>query len=627
MKKIIFFFSLVYATFTFAQKSPNPGYWQQQADYKMELEMDVKTFQYKGNQTVTYTNNSGDTLRTVYFHLYPNAFQPDSAMDIRLQTITDPDKRMIKSFKVGDKETKESRISTLTPDQIGFLKITNFKQDGVAAPTKVEETILEVTLVKPILPKSTTTFTLDFDGQVPEQVRRSGRNSAEGVALSMTQWYPKMAEFDFEGWHADPYIGREFHGVWGNYDVKITLDKKYTIGASGYLQNKNEIGHGYQDEGVEVKHPKKTKTLTWHFVAPMVHDFAWGADNEYIHDKIIADNGVELHFLYKNDKEIIENWKAMQPKTAELLTFFNKNLGLYPYKQYSVIQGGDGGMEYAMCTLITGKRSLGSLVGVTAHEMAHSWFQHVLATNESKHEWMDEGFTSFISDLAMTEVMPSKNKKDDENPFLSSYNNYFYMVSTGKEQPQSTHADRYDENMVYGISSYSKGTVFLTQLGYVIGIENMMKTLKRFYHDYQFTHPTPNDFKRTAERVSGAVLDWYLVDWTLTTNTIDYGIKNIDDSGKITLERIGRMPMPLDILVAYEDGTVESFYIPNPLMRWEKENPYPQIKRTVLKDWDWAYPTYEFPLSQEKSRIKSIVIDPSGLMADVNQENNVFEKK
>jgi hypothetical protein len=627
MKKIIFFFSLVYATFTFAQKSPNPGYWQQQADYKMELEMDVKTFQYKGNQTVTYTNNSGDTLRTVYFHLYPNAFQPGSAMDIRLQTITDPDKRMIKSFKVGDKETKESRISTLTPDQIGFLKITNFKQDGVAALTKAEETILEVTLVKPILPKSTTTFTLDFDGQVPEQVRRSGRNSAEGVALSMTQWYPKMAEFDFEGWHADPYIGREFHGVWGNYDVKITLDKKYTIGASGYLQNKNEIGHGYQDEGVEVKHPKKTKTLTWHFVAPMVHDFAWGADNEYIHDKIIADNGVELHFLYKNDKEIIENWKAMQPKTAELLTFFNKNLGLYPYKQYSVIQGGDGGMEYAMCTLITGKRSLGSLVGVTAHEMAHSWFQHVLATNESKHEWMDEGFTSFISDLAMTEVMPSKNKKDDENPFLSSYNNYFYMVSTGKEQPQSTHADRYDENMVYGISSYSKGTVFLTQLGYVIGIENMMKTLKRFYHDYQFTHPTPNDFKRTAERVSGAVLDWYLVDWTLTTNTIDYGIKNIDDSGKITLERIGRMPMPLDILVAYEDGTVESFYIPNPLMRWEKENPYPQIKRTVLKDWDWAYPTYQFPLTQEKSKIKSIVIDPSGLMADVNQENNVFEKK
>jgi hypothetical protein len=626
MKKIAFLITLSIANILSAQNNPNPGYWQQQADYKMEVWMDVKSFQYTGTQILEYTNNSNDTLKKVFFHLFPNAFQPGSEMDIRLQTITDPDKRMIKTFKVEEKEVKESRISSLKPNQIGYLKISNFKQEGTLATTKVVGTILEVTLVKPLLPKSKTTFTLDFDGQVPEQIRRSGRNSSEGVALSMTQWYPKICEFDFEGWHADPYIGREFHGVWGNYDVKISIDKNYTIGASGYLQNKNEIGHGYQDTGVEVKHSKKTKTLTWHFVAPMVHDFAWGADNNFIHDKIIGENGVELHFLYKNDPEYIKNWKDMQPKTAELLSFFNKAIGTYPYKQYSVIQGGDGGMEYAMCTLITGKRSLPSLVGVTAHEMAHSWFQHILATNESKHEWMDEGFTSFISDLAMTEVMPSKNKKDDENPFLSSYNNYFYMVTTGKEQPQSTHADRYDENMVYGISSYSKGTVFLTQLGYLIGAENMMKTLKRYYHDYKFTHPTPNDFKRTAERVSGAVLDWYLVDWTQTTNTIDYGIKNIDDSGKITLERIGRTPMPLDILVVYEDDSMESFYVPNPLMRFEKENPYPQIKRTVLKDWDWAYPTYEFSLSQGKAKIKSMLIDPSGLMADVNKENNYYEK-
>ncbi|WP_396182135.1 M1 family metallopeptidase [Flavobacterium sp.] len=626
MKKIAFLITLSIANILSAQNNPNPGYWQQQADYKMEVWMDVKSFQYTGTQILEYTNNSNDTLKKVFFHLFPNAFQPGSEMDIRLQTITDPDKRMIKTFKVEEKEVKESRISTLKPDQIGYLDIRDFKQDDQIASVKVVGTILEVTLVKPILPKSKTTFSLDFDGQVPEQIRRSGRNSSEGVALSMTQWYPKICEFDFEGWHADPYIGREFHGVWGNYDVKISIDKNYTIGASGYLQNKNEIGHGYQDTGIEVKHSKKTKNLTWHFVAPMVHDFAWGADNNFIHDKIIGENGVELHFLYKNDPEYIKNWKDMQPKTAELLSFFNKAIGTYPYKQYSVIQGGDGGMEYAMCTLITGKRSLPSLVGVTAHEMAHSWFQHILATNESKHEWMDEGFTSFISDLAMTEVMPSKNKKDDENPFLSSYNNYFYMVTTGKEQPQSTHADRYDENMVYGISSYSKGTVFLTQLGYLIGAENMMKTLKRYYHDYKFTHPTPNDFKRTAERVSGAVLDWYLVDWTQTTNTIDYGIKNIDDSGKITLERIGRTPMPLDILVVYEDDSMESFYVPNPLMRFEKENPYPQIKRTVLKDWDWAYPTYEFSLSQGKAKIKSMLIDPSGLMADVNKENNYYEK-
>jgi aminopeptidase N len=311
------------------------------------------------------------------------------------------------------------------------------------------------------------------------------------------------------------------------------------------------------------------------------------------------------------------------------LAFFNQTLGEYPYKQYSVIQGGDGGMEYAMCTLITGERSLPSLVGVTAHELAHTWFQHVLATNEAKHEWMDEGFTSFISDLAMSVVMPSKKEKDN-NPFRSSYNNYYAMVAGGKEQPQTTHADRYDENRVYGISSYSKGTVFLAQLGYLIGQENLMKTLKRFYHDFQFTHPTPNDFKRTAERVSGAVLDWYLVDWTQTTSTIDYGISSVNnqnDKTEIVLERIGRIPMPLEILIVYEDDSRESFYIPNPLMRWTKPNPYPHIKRKVLKGWGWAYPTYTFTIDKPKDTIKAIVIDPSEFMADVNKDNNIYQKK
>lgn len=629
MKKL-FLLSLLSMGSLWAQKNnPDPGYWQQHVDYKMEVNMDVKNFQYKGKQTLVYTNNSPDTLRKVFYHLYFNAFQPGSEMDARLKTISDPDKRMVKSFKTGDKTVKESRISTLKPNEIGYLKVANFKQDGIAATSRVVGTVLEVELAKPILPGKSTTFALDFDGQVPLQIRRSGRNSDEGVALSMTQWYPKIAEFDFEGWHADPYIGREFHGVWGDFDVKITIDKDYVIGSTGYLQNKNEIGHGYEDKGTTVTYPKKTKTLTWHFVAPMVHDFAWGADKDFIHDIYPGPNNVELHFFYKNNPKYMDKWKELQPKTAALMDFFNKSVGEYPYKQYSVIQGGDGGMEYAMCTLITGDRSLPSLIGVTAHEMAHSWFQHVLATNESKHFWMDEGFTSFISDLAMIKVM-DKKLQEDENPFQSAYNNYFYMVNTGHEQPQSTHADRFDENMIYSISAYSKGEVFLTQLGYVIGMDKMMETLKRYFHDYKFTHPTPNDFKRTAERVSGASLDWYLNDWTKTTNTIDYGIKSVTEDGKntkVTLERIGRMPMPLDILVVYQDGSKESFYIPNTLMRWNKENPFPEIQRTVLGGWDWAFTTYDFTIGKEKKAIKAIVIDPSDLMADVKKENNVYEVK
>ena len=627
MKNLLFIFI---SCFGFAQNNPNPGYWQQHVDYKMDVKMDVKKFQYTGKQEIIYTNNSNDTLHKVYYHLYNNAFQPGSEMDARLQVISDPDKRMVRTFKKEGKDVKESKISTLMPNEIGYLNIANFKQDGVIATTKVVGTILEVTLAKAILPKQKTTLTLDFEGQVPLQIRRSGRISEEGVALSMTQWYPKLCEYDFEGWHANPYIGREFHGVWGNFDVKITIDKAYTIGGTGYLQNKNEIGHGYQDAGVQVVYPKKTKNLTWHFYAPNVHDFAWGADNEFIHDMILGPNNVELHFLYKNKKENLENWKKMQPKTAELLAFFNENVGQYPYKQYSVIQGGDGGMEYGMCTLITGNRAFGSLVGVTAHEMAHSWFQFVLATNETKHEWMDEGFTSYISNLAMNKILPPKKP---ENPFEDAYNNYIYLAKSGKEQPLSTHADRYDLNMAYGISAYSKGEVFLAQLGYIIGQENLNKTIKRYYNEYKFTHPTPNDIKRVAEKVSGANLDWYLLDWTLTTNTIDYAIKNVESATDgvqrtgVSLERKGRMPMPLDILVEYTDGTKEFFYIPNTLMRWEKPNPYTGIKATVLKGWDWAYPTYFFEIPKAQSNIKSITIDPSGLLADVNKEDNVFVKK
>ena len=622
MKNILLIFI---SCFGFAQNNPNPGYWQQHVDYKMDVKMDVKKFQYTGKQEIIYTNNSNDTLHKVYYHLYNNAFQPGSEMDARLQVISDPDKRMVRTFKKEGKDVKESKISTLKPNEIGYLNIANFKQDGVAATTKVVGTILEVTLAKAIFPKQKTTLTLDFQGQVPLQIRRSGRISEEGVALSMTQWYPKLCEYDFEGWHANPYIAREFHGVWGNFDVKITIDKDYTIGGTGYLQNKNEIGHGYQEAGVEVVYPKKTKTLTWHFYAPNVHDFAWGADNEFIHDMILGPNNVELHFLYKNKKDNLENWKKIQPKTAELLAYFNENVGQYPYKQYSVIQGGDGGMEYGMCTLITGNRAFGSLVGVTAHEMAHSWFQFVLATNETKHEWMDEGFTSYISNLAMKKVLPPKKPK---NPFEDAYNNYIYLVKSGKEQPLSTHADRYDINMAYSISAYSKGEVFLAQLGYLIGQENLNKTIKRYYNEYKFTHPTPNDIKRVAEKVSGANLDWYLLDWTLTTNTIDYAIKTVNEAEnntKIVLERKGRMPMPLDILVEYTDGTKEFFYIPNTLMRWEKPNPYSGIKETVLKGWDWAYPTFTFEIPN--INIKSITIDPEQLMADVNKEDNVFVRK
>ena len=569
----------------------------------MDIDVDVKKFQYKGKQTLVYTNNSPDDLKKVFYHLYFNAFQPGSQMDVRSLNIKDPDRRV------------RDRISKLKPNEIGYIKVNSLKQNGVLVSHETVGTILEVKLNEPIKSGESVTLEMNFDAQVPVQIRRSGRNNKEGVAFSMAQWYPKLAEYDFQGWHTPPYIAREFQGVWGDFDVTIHIDKNYTVGGSGNLQNPQEVGHGYQDASQELNLPAGDK-LTWNFKAPDVHDFMWAADPEYKHDVLKMENGIDLHFLYKEnlDSKYLKNWQELQPKVAELMTYFSKNVGQYPYKQYSVIQGGDGGMEYAMATLITGERNFGSLFGVTAHEMAHTWFQFLLATNESLHPWMDEGFTTYISNKAENEIL----KENKDNPHAGSYSGYRTIVDNGYEESLSTHADRYHTNWAYGTASYSKGNIFLSQLEYVIGKENVENGLKKYFTDFSFKHPTPNDIKRSMEKVSEIDLGWYLNEWTQTLHTIDYGVKSVN--GKtITLERIGKMPMPMDVEVVYQDGTIESFNIPLEMMRGNKPT-----TSTVLEDWGWAYPTYSFDVSKE---VKSIVIDKSGLMADINSENNTFEVK
>ena len=600
--------------------SSNPHYWQQHVDYTMAIDMDVKNYKYTGTQKLVYTNNSPEVLNRVFYHLYPNAFQPDSEMDAQLKSIPDPDGRMVNNLGTKAEPNFESRISKLTPDEIGYINVTSLLQDGKKVKHETQGTILVVTLEQPIQPGEKTTFDMVFDAQLPVQIRRSGRNNSEGVALSMSQWYPKLAEYDDEGWHADPYIAREFYGVWGDFDVKITIDKQYTIGGTGYLQNPNEIGHGYETEKVK---KQKGKTLTWHFKAPNVHDFTWAADPNYIHDKLQVENGPMLHFLYKNSMpaDKLENWKKLQPITEQLMAYFSTHVGKYPYDQYSVIQGGDGGMEYGMCTLIVGEGTMAGLTSVTAHELAHSWFQFVLASNENKHSWMDEGFTSWIQDKALDHI----NGKNSDNPFAGSYRSYTALANSDREQPQSTHSDRYAYNFAFSIASYSKGTLFLSQLGYIIGEENLDKTIKRYYKEWSFKHPKPMDFLRIAEKVSGLELDWYLTDWTQTTNTIDYAIKDVDAKDSktaITLERIGLMPMPLDLEVSYADGTKTAYHIPLRMMRGAKPTP---STTTVLKNWAWAHPTYTFDIEASKSSILSITIDPRGYMADVNRENNVVK--
>lgn len=612
-KSLCILFGLLTTIQGFAQQN---CYWQQKVDYSIQADVDDKNARYDGKMKLVYTNNSPDVLDKVYFHLYYNAFQPGSAMDMRLRNIEDPDSRMVER----DSDGKTiSRISKLGKDDIGYQKINFIKQNGKNLTYKISGTVMEVKLAEKLQPGKSTTFDLDWKAQVPETIRRGGKNSREGVALTMTQWYPKMANYDDEGWHLDEYIGREFYAPFGNFDVKINIEKDFVIGSSGKLQNPNEVKGYVENPNIKTKNGK----VNWHFKAENIHDFAWAADKNYVVSKQKVPSGPEVYFVHLDKPEINQNWTEAQPITVQFFEFMSENFGQYPWETYSIVQGGDGGMEYGTVTMVTGGRSMNSLVGVIFHEVAHSWYQQLFGINETVHEWMDEGFTSYAEQLAHLKLS-GKTIEPNSNP--EAYDAYFQLVKAGIEEPMSLMADYYNYNYAYGIEAYVKGQIYLIQLGYIIGDENLKTTFKEFYKEWKFKHPTPNDFKRTAEKISGLNLKWYQNLFINTVRTIDYSIESVKKD-EIKLKNLSNFPMPIDLLVEYTDGSKELFYIPNLELRGEKpaENIeiYKDVKRTVLDPWAWTAPEYSVKISKE---VKSAVIDPTKRLADIDFSNNTYKK-
>jgi hypothetical protein len=594
-----------------------PERWQQRVQYKMNIDFDDKKHQFNGNQIIKYTNNSPDTLDRIFYHLYFNAFQPGSMMDVRSRTISDPDPR------VGD------RIFNLKPDEIGYHKISSLSQDGIPLNFEMVETILEVKLAKPILPGKTTTLDMSFSSQVPIQIRRSGRNNAEGIDYSMAQWYPKLCEYDYQGWHANPYVGREFYGIWGDFDVTLNIDAKYMVGGTGYLQNPEQIGKGYTQNNVIPKSDKNGK-LSWHFIAPNVHDFLWAADPDYTHTSLKRPDGLTLHFYYQPNEKTKDNWEALPAIMDKAFDYINTNFGQYDYKQYSFIQGGDGGMEYPMATLITGERNIGSLAGVAVHELMHSWYQMMLATNESLYAWMDEGFTSYASSRVMQHLIENKILMPGRvaaNPQAGNYAGYFNLAKSGFEEPLSTHADHFQTNRAYGLAAYSKGSVFLAQLEYVLGKPVFDQALLKYFYTWKGKHPNVNDFIRVFEKSSLLELDWYKEYFYHTTLTVDYAINNVftkENNTLVTLERKGKVPMPIDVIVTKKDGSKIGYTIPLQIMRGAKGADLSGFNWIVSPDWAWTNPQYSLNLPIKLDDILNIEIDPSERMADIDRQNNVW---
>ena len=614
---LVSFLLLPILGFSFASESWAQNYsWQQEVEYVMDIDVNVEAHQYTGTQQLIYRNNSPDTLHRVYYHLYFNAFQPGSMMDVRSRTIADADRRV------------QDRISTLKEDEIGYLHATSLTQNGKPTSFSEEGTVLVVDLAEPILPGGTAVFEMEMEAQVPIQIRRSGRDNAEGIEFSMAQWYPKMAAYDEDGWHPNPYIGREFYAPFGSFDVTIHMDKRYVVAAGAVLQNPQEVGHGYERPGDPLSLPQGDK-LTWKFRSENIHDFMWAADPDYRHTTLQMENGPLLRFFYQADPvavnapadrqaDLVKNWESLPEYTARAFEYANNKFGVYPYPEYSVIQGGDGGMEYIMGTLITGNRSLQGLVGVTIHEFMHSWYMGVLGMNESYYYWMDEGFTSYATDEMMSTLF--------EGSPLSGYGGYYRLAQSGLEEPMSTHADHFITNAAYGLGAYSKGAVFLGQMKYIVGEPVFDQAMLRLFEEWKFRHPKGKDVLRVFERESDMILDWYYEYFVQTTKSIDYAIESVESiqegQSVITITNEGTMPMPLDVLITFKDGSVEEHYIPLQIMRGEKPAENQDILRTIQEDWPWVEPTYRFYTDRAVSEIAEIVIDASGRLADINRSNN-----
>lgn len=613
MKKVLILLivALQFSVLTEAQN--NSSYWQQRVKYTMNIDMNVQTNRFTGKQKLEYWNNSPDTITRVFYHLYFNAFQPGSMMDtrsLRQGTI------QVRRGQDWDPRVKD-RIHNLKPDEIGYQHILSLKMNGRPQQYKMDETILEVKLDKPIAPKAKVVFDMDFEAQVPIQIRRSGRDNPETkVRYSMSQWYPKLCEYDNEGWHPTPYVGREFYGVWGDYDVNISIDRNYILGGTGYLQNPNQVGYGYEAPGAKVVRPAGEK-LTWHFIAPNVHDFMWAADPEFIHKTKKVRDSLTLHILYKPTNSTTQQWEAMLNKIAACFPYIEKTFGPYPYKQYSFVHGGDGGMEYPMATLIKDP-------GSAMHELMHSWYQGMMGTNESLYAWMDEGFTEYAA-ARVNAWFDKKGGFEQEG----SYDSYLAVVKSGKEEPLSTHDDHYNTNFAH-FNVYFKGAVFVEQLGYITGASVRDKILLAYYWQWRFKHPAPDDFIKIAEKVSNMKLDWYKQYWIYSTKTIDYAIDSLWEEGgttKVRMIRNGLMPMPIDLQLTFKDSTKELHYVPMNLMYGEKPVEDAGVPRITYAPWKWTNSTYIIETKRKLTDIRVVEIDPSLRLADVDRKNNKLELK
>ncbi|HEU4469752.1 MAG TPA: M1 family metallopeptidase [Flavisolibacter sp.] len=495
MKNLFLLLSLLTAGSTaFSQ------YWQQRVDYVIEVSLDVKTKTLDGFEKIAYTNHSPDTLHYLWFHLWPNAYKNDrTALTDQLLT------------------NGKTALYFASKEQRGYINRLDFKADGVTARTEDHPEHIDVVkliLPKPLPPGGKVNITTPFHVKLPFNFSRGGYS---GETFQITQWYPKPAVYDRKGWHPMPYLDQgEFYSEFGSFDVRITLPRDYVVAATGELQNEAEKlwlkGRKQSDSRPQKKPapvskpgvpkpkapPRDTITKTLVYKQDNVHDFAWFANRDFIveSDTCILPSGRSVEVYAFFTPEEAKQWSKAVSYAKDATRFYSTEVGEYPYATVSIVQGPEsfgGGMEYPTITVIAPAESAKTLDMVIAHEVGHNWFQGVLASNERDHPWLDEGINSFYEHRYM------KAKYGQ----WSRGNELLFMTKAKRltDQPISTPSEALSE-FNYGLVTYEKTANWMEGLEKKWGEEVLRSAIRRYYKQWRFRHPYPEDLKAVLGQFS-----------------------------------------------------------------------------------------------------------------------------
>jgi len=593
--------------------APGSDYWQQRVDYVIRASLDTAAQRVTGEEQITYTNNSPDTLRYLWLQLDQNLFNSLS--------------RGFRLFQ------QDSRFGTRGAE--GGVTLTRVAQPAVPAqrgraaipgsPLKylVNGTLMKVDLARPIPPGGRQLLDIGWSFPFGPNSNRMGLEMIDGSHVyEVAQWYPRLAVYDdVRGWNSEQYLGQgEFYLEYGSFDVSISVPANMLVAATGTLRNPAQVLTATQrarltrarssDSTVVIRGadevsdpasrpPSRSGMHTWRFTADSVRDFAWAAARHFVWDAARANGGKTLAMsFYPPSAEPVWNQSTQYVRFA---VDHYSSWYRYPYPVAINVNGIEGGMEYPMIVFCHNRTDPQALFSVTDHEIGHSWFPMIVGNNERRYPWMDEGFNTFMNRYNWDKKYPGAyNRRGDPGIYIP-------FALSGKEESIMTPADRIGGSL--STTAYTKPGLGLILLrDHIIGRERFDPAFKQYITRWAYKHPTPADFFRSVEDGVGEDLSWFWRSWFYTTETLDQAVDSVaSDSGSIAsriyLRNAGAMPMPVELGLVMDDGTTKQLSLPVEV--WYGGNRYSL-------------------LIPEAKKVVRVTIDPKKLYPDVRRGNNVW---